>query len=130
NPPFNEPSDRASPHADRAEAHVADDELFENWIKKAATLLHAKGNLAIIARPSSLKAILDAADRRFGALRIIPIHPRPKTDAIRILVTAQKGSRERLAIGEGIVLQSSADGHALTVAAERLVNGQACLTRG
>ncbi|MEM1378250.1 MAG: methyltransferase [Pseudomonadota bacterium] len=123
NPPFNEPGDRESPHADRAEAHVADDELFEVWVKKAATILHAKGKLAIIARPSSLKPILDATDRRFGALRVTPIHPRANLDAIRILVTGQKGSRERLAMAKGLVLQERADEAGFTQEVEALVNG-------
>ncbi|MEL6919729.1 MAG: methyltransferase, partial [Pseudomonadota bacterium] len=125
NPPFNEPGDRTSPHADRAEAHVADDELFQVWIKKAATLLHAKGKLAIIARPSSLKAILDACDRRFGAMRVVPVYPRAKADAIRVLITGQKGNRERLAMVQGIVLQGNPDGHELSEEADRLVNGVA-----
>ena len=76
NPPFNDARDRMSPHDARAGAHVLDVDLFERWIRKAATVCHAKGRLALIARPQSLADIVAACDRRFGGLRIRPVHAR------------------------------------------------------
>ncbi|MEM0899652.1 MAG: methyltransferase [Pseudomonadota bacterium] len=127
NPPFNERSDRESPHADRAEAHVADDELFEIWVKKAATVLHAKGQIGIIARPSSLMVILNAMDRRFGGLRMTAVHARAEDTALRVLLTGTKGSKKRLEIGPRIVLHGPT-GHAFTEEAQAIVNGATSLT--
>lgn len=127
NPPFNEPGDRASPHTAKADAHVMDTALFETWLKKAASVLHAKGQIALIARPSSLTAILNACERRFGGLRVVPVHPRAELDAIRILVIGQKGNRKRLTIAKGIQLQADADSHDFTSRAEALINGQATI---
>lgn len=123
NPPFNDPSDQTTPHDVKANAHVMTADMFELWIKKAATVLHAKGRLALIARPESLPEILTACQRRFGALHVTPVHPRGTLDAIRILVTGQKGSRKRLAIGQGIVLQGMIDSHDFTAEADALMNG-------
>lgn len=123
NPPFNDPADRATPHDVKAEAHVMSVNLFEIWVKKAASVLHAKGQLALIARPESLPEILSACARRFGALRITPIHPRAGEDAIRILLTAQKGNRKRMAIAKPVILQTSTDSHAFTDEADALING-------
>ncbi|MEN0000321.1 MAG: methyltransferase, partial [Pseudomonadota bacterium] len=76
NPPFNDPKDRATPHAGRSDAHVMPADLFNVWLRKASTILHAKGRMALIARPFSLHEILIAAERRFGAIRIVPVLPR------------------------------------------------------
>ena len=92
NPPFNDASDRQTPHQVKSGAHVMEDGLFEVWLRKAATVLHAKGSFALIARPQSLSDILEAADRRFGALQLTPVYPRVGEDTIRILVRGTKGS--------------------------------------
>lgn len=127
NPPFNDARDRMSPHDARAGAHVLDVDLFERWIRKAATVCHAKGRLALIARPQSLADIVAACDRRFGGLRVKPIHARNGNDAIRVLVTGQKGNRARLAITAPLVLHAGTDGHSFTDEADALINGRASL---
>lgn len=121
NPPFNDPADRATPHDTKADAHVMRADLFEVWLKKSASVLHAKGKVALIARPESLPDILSACARRFGALCVTPVHPRANEDAIRILVTGQKGNRKRMALTPALILH--ADGHSFTEQAERLING-------
>lgn len=123
NPPFNDPADRATPHGTKADAHVMQADLFDVWLKRAASVLHAKGQIALIARPESLPDIFNACARRFGALRITPVHPRAGDDAIRILLTGQKGNRKRLAICKPVILQASANGHAFTDQADALING-------
>ncbi|MEO0543403.1 MAG: methyltransferase [Pseudomonadota bacterium] len=122
NPPFNDASDRQTPHQVKSGAHVMEDGLFENWLRKAATVLHAKGSFALIARPQSLQNIVDAADRRFGALQVMPVYPRQSEDAIRILVRGTKGSRKRLELNPPLILHPD-EGGAFTSHAEALING-------
>lgn len=123
NPPFNDPADRTTPHATKADAHVMQVDLFEIWLKRAASVLHAKGQVALIARPESLPEIVSACARRFGALRVTPVQPRAHEDAIRILLTGQKGNRKRMAIGKPVILQAAANSHAFTDEADALING-------
>jgi tRNA1(Val) A37 N6-methylase TrmN6 len=96
NPPFNDASDRQTPDAIKANAHVMGETLFEDWIRTAAAIVKPGGGMALIARPQSLNDILNAIGQRFGALEIIPVHPHAEAAAIRIIVRGIKGSRARL----------------------------------
>lgn len=126
NPPFNDAADRSSPDALRRSAHVMDDGLFEQWIRTAAAIVRPDGGLAIIARPTSLTAILDALKGRFGDARIVPVLPRPGVPAIRILVRAVKGSRAPLSLMPALVVHGDA-GDAFTARADAVTNGAASL---
>ena len=123
NPPFNSPSDRATPDALKAAAHVKIDGLFEAWLRTAAAILTPGGQIALIARASLLKEILDSAEGRFGALKLLPIHPRPAMPAIRVLVTGIKGSRAGMSVAAGLVLHGEA-GNGFAARAEAVVNGE------
>ena len=122
NPPFNDASDRQTPHQVKSGAHVMEDGLLETWLRKAATVLHAKGHFAMIARPQSLQDILQAASRRFGALQVKPVYPRIGEDAIRILVHGTKGSKKRLELNPPLILHEG-EGGGFTAQAEALING-------
>jgi tRNA1(Val) A37 N6-methylase TrmN6 len=126
NPPFNSPRDRATPDAMKASAHVMSEGLFEAWLRTAAAVLRPGGEMAIIARPASLKEILEACDGRFGAVRILPIHPRPSEAAIRILITGVKGSRAGLSLEPPLVLHGQS-GNGFSARAEAVINGEACV---
>lgn len=125
NPPFNEGSDRASPDALRRAAHVMADGLFESWLRTASAIVRPRGMVALIARPQSLRDILAALDGRFGAARILPVHPRAGAPAIRVLARAVRGSRGGLALEAPLVLHGDDDG--FTPAAEAAINGRAGL---
>lgn len=124
NPPFNSPRDRATPDTRKAAAHVMADGMFEAWLRTAAAVLRPGGNVAVIARPASLKEILITSEGRFGALRILPVLPRPAEPAIRILVTGVKGSRAGLNLEPQLVLHGEA-GNGFSIWAEAVVNGEA-----
>lgn len=124
NPPFNDGTDRRTPDALKAEAHAMEDDLFERWIKTAGAILKPGGQLSLIARPQSIAEIIAACARRFGGLEITPIHPRAGESAHRILVTAIKGSRARLALRMPLVMHEGPQ-HAFTPFVNDLNNGRA-----
>ena len=95
NPPFNDAGDRRTPDALKADAHAMTEGLFESWVRTAGAIMIPGGQLSLIARPESIAEIIDACGRRFGGIEITAIHPREGENAVRILVTAIKGSRGR-----------------------------------
>ncbi len=123
NPPFNPARDRQTPDAAKAGAHVMQDGLFEAWLPTAAAIVRPGGSVALIARPQSMSDILGAMAARFGALRIVPVHPRADEAAIRIIVTGTKGSRARLSLEPPLVLHG-ASGNASLARAVAIVNGE------
>lgn len=125
NPPFNARHDRATPDELRRQAHVMDEDPFAAWIRSAAAVLRPRGGLALIARPSSLRAVLDAMDGRFGSAQILAIHPRPGATAIRIVVRAVRASRAALSISPPLVLHETGD--AFSARADAINNGRASL---
>lgn len=124
NPPFNAGSDRKTPDPLKAEAHAMEsDDLFERWLRTAAATLKSGGQVSIIARPESMADILVALGKRFGGVEITPVCPRPGDDAIRILVTAIKGSRARLRLRDRILIHEG-PGHAMSARMNDLSNGR------
>jgi len=126
NPPFNDASDRMTPDAVKAEAHVMEADLFEAWIRTAAAIVRPGGGMAIIARPASIAPILDALSGRFGGAAIVPIHPRPAKVAIRIVIRATRGSRTGLTLEPALILHGQT-GNGLSTRAEAIANGEAGL---
>lgn len=126
NPPFYAASEvRASPDNRRADAHVGAAGFIDNWTKAFAALVAGQGRLAMIHRPDALPDILAACEGRFGALAVLPVHPRAAEPAVRILVGGVKGSRAPLRLLPGLVLHGS-DGR-FTPEAEAIHRGEAFL---
>ena len=128
NPPFNDGSDRRAPDALKAEAHAMEDDLFERWIRTAGAIMKPGGQLSLIARPQSIAEIIAACGRRFGGIEITSIHPRAGEKALRILVTARKGSRARLNLRMPLVMHDG-PGHAFSPLVNDLNNGRASYPR-
>lgn len=104
NPPFAEAGQgRASPDPLKASAHVMAGTL-EDWIRAALRLMTPQGDLIVIHRGDALTALLSALDRRFGNIRIIPVHPAEGGAASRILVRASRASRAPLRLLPALVL--------------------------
>ena len=109
NPPFNDPlRQRASPQAGRRLAHAASHGQLTAWAGVASRLLKPNGVLTLIWRADGLARALDALTRRFGAIAVLPVHPRPDAAAIRVLVRAVKSSRAPLRLLPGLVLADAA----------------------
>lgn len=128
NPPFNDGRDRRAPEALKAEAHAMTDDLFESWIRTAGAITMPGGQLSLIARPSSVADIISACGKRFGGLELTAIHPRPGEDAIRLLVTAIKGSRSRL-VWRAPLFVHGEEGHAFAPIVDALNNGRKAYVR-
>jgi len=129
NPPFNAGRDRQTPDPLKAEAHAMEiDDLFERWLRTASAILKPSGQVSIIARPESLSDILVALGKRFGGVEITPVCPRGGVDAIRILVTAIKGSRARLSLRDRIVVHGG-PGNGFSDLMKQLNNGHAAWPR-
>ena len=127
NPPFNPASDRPSPDALRRQAHVMEDEaLITDWLATAAAILRPGGGVAIIARPSSLGAVLSALAPHFGAVEIKPVLPRADKPAIRFVARARRGANEPLALLPPLVLHGEAS-NAFTAEADAIGSGRAAL---
>lgn len=128
NPPFHE-AGRARMPAPKSAAYLMKKQEhgsgLEAWVKRATSILAPKGRLALIHRADELGAILASLKGRFGAIRLIFVHPRPDQPANRILVGAIKGSRAPLTILPPLALHES-DGR-FTPNAENLNRGAARL---
>ena len=122
NPPFNDPRrQNVSPDPRRRLAHVADPDLLGRWVESAARLLKPEGRLTLIWRAEGLPGVLDVLAPVFGAVSVLPVHPRPDAAAIRVLVRAVKGESAGHQNHAGLVLNGS-DGRP-TVAAENILRG-------
>jgi tRNA1(Val) A37 N6-methylase TrmN6 len=126
NPPFNAAIDRATPDTLKREAHVMEDGLFESWVRTAAAIVKPRGGLAVIARPVSLRPLLDAISGRFGNAEILAVHPRADKPAIRIVVRAVRGARGGLSLQPPLMLHEG-PGHRFCERADAINNGLASL---
>ena len=105
NPPFNDGSrHQSSPDAQRQVAHVAREDTLAQWIHAARRILKPGGSLTLIWRAEGLADILTKLHRGFGGIRILPVHPDPTKPAIRVLVSAIKGSGAPMSIRRGLNL--------------------------
>lgn len=128
NPPFNAAADRRTPDALKADAHAMTEDLFESWIRTAGAILKPGGKLSLIARPESIADIIAACGHRFGGLEMTLIHPREGEPAIRMLVSAVKGSRARLVFRAPFVMHEAGT-HRFAAFIDDLNNGRAAYAR-
>jgi len=108
NPPFNA-AQNPSPDPARRLAHAAGEDTLASWVGTATRLLRHGGVLTLIWRADSLYDVLAALAEDFGAVTVLPVHPKLQAPAIRVLVRAVKGARWPLAMLPGLVL-AAADG--------------------
>jgi tRNA1(Val) A37 N6-methylase TrmN6 len=108
NPPFNA-AHNPSPEAGRRLAHVDTGETLLQWLSTAVRLLRAGGTVTAIWRVDDVAELLAVLAPEFGGIAVLPVYPKPRTPAIRVLVRAVKGSNAPLALLPGLVL-ADADG--------------------
>jgi tRNA1(Val) A37 N6-methylase TrmN6 len=124
NPPFfEEGAVRRSPQRGKSEAHVfAVGEGLEAWLRAATAILAPKGQLVMIHRADRIAEVLQTLAGRMGEARLRFVYAEADQPAIRLLVSARKGSRAPLQILPPLVLQV---GGAFTAEVEALHRGEA-----
>jgi tRNA1(Val) A37 N6-methylase TrmN6 len=120
NPPFNA-LQNSSPEPGRRLAYAASQGALRQWVRTASRLLRAGGALTLIWRADGLDEVLTELASGFGAIAVLPIHPKPGAPAIRVLARATKGRRGPLALLPGFIL-ADADGRP-SAAAEHVLRG-------
>ena len=124
NPPFNLPTERASPDMRRSEAHVTDAETFEAWLRTAAHIVKPGGALTMIARPENLPVLLAAWSGRFGGPTLRAAFVGAGPSAGRILLRGRKGARDPLRIFPELRLR---DGNGVTELGRAVADGEAAV---
>ena len=126
NPPFHDPSrQNVSPDPEKRLAHVASGGLLAGWVEAASRVLHSAGSLTLIWRADGLGDVLAALGEGFGAVAVLPVYGRAGQPAIRVLVSARKGSRAPLALLPGLTLND--EGGSPTAEAEAILRGAGAL---
>lgn len=126
NPPFlEEGRARISPDRGRAAAHALPAGGLEAWLRACMGLLKPKGRLVIIHRADRLADCLAGLGNGMGGVAIRSVHPAADQPAIRVLLSALKGSRAPLSVLPPVILNAS-DGR-FTPQAEALHRGEADL---
>lgn len=121
NPPFNV-AQQPSPDRSRRMAHAASPDTLRGWLAAGARLLRSDGAMTLVWRADGLGDVLAALTTDFGAITVLPVHPKPDAPAIRILVRAVKGNRAPLKLLPGFLL-ADADGKPSAQAEAVLRNG-------
>ena len=105
NPPFYDMTrHRSSPNALKAASHAMPDAGLDAWVRYMARMTKAGGTAIMIHRTDHLPAMLSAFQRRFGALQLLPLHPRRGEPASRVILRGVKGSRAPLELCNGVSL--------------------------
>ncbi len=127
NPPFNAPQN-FSPHGGRRLAHSAAGDTLVSWLKTAFRLLRSAGIATLIWRADGLDSVLAEISGGFGAIAVLPIHAKPDTPAICVLVRGVKSSRAPLSLLPGFFLADRAG--TPTAEAEAVLRAAAALPLG
>jgi tRNA1(Val) A37 N6-methylase TrmN6 len=110
-----------SAHPLKAAATAESEAKLTDWIAAARDALKPGGILTLIHRADRLDDVLAAVSRSFGGIAILPLHPKRDRAANRIILRAQLGSGEKLAILPGLVLHE--ENGAFTTAADSILRG-------
>jgi tRNA1(Val) A37 N6-methylase TrmN6 len=115
-----------SAHPLKAAATAESEAKLADWIAAARDALKPGGVLTLIHRADRLDDVLAAVSRSFGGIAILPLHPKRGRAANRIILRAQLGSREPLALLPGLVLHE--ENGAFTAAADSILRDGAAIT--
>lgn len=121
NPPYHVDG-RSSPSPDplKANAHAMAPVDLDAWMRFLAAAAMAGGTATVIHRAEALPELLACFANRFGALKILPIHPRVGKPASRVIIQGRKGSRAPLTLLPGLILHA-AEGHAFRPSIEAIL---------
>ncbi len=112
NPPYMEAGSHIhSPSKAKAKAmgHIEDNINLKNWIACAHRHIKGQGSFTLIHDAGQIDNIIHAlygreGGKRFGGVEIIPIYPRTRTPAKRIIIRAYKHKKSPAIIHQGIIM--------------------------
>jgi tRNA1(Val) A37 N6-methylase TrmN6 len=129
NPPFHIDTDgTASPQPLKAVSHAVSEADLDRWMKFLTRMTAPRGRLTMIHKTEALPRLLAAFDRRFGAITVLPVHPRSDQPANRVIVSGIKGSRAALRLVPGLILHDQ--GRQFTPEANDILRHGAALPLG
>lgn len=111
NPPFHVEGDGTAA-ADRlkAAAHAMPATGLEQWSRFLARMAKPGGTATIIHKAEALPDLLAGICKRFGAVRVLPLHAQADAPAIRVIVHGTKGSKAPPMLLPAFVLHSANGG--------------------
>ena len=105
NPPYlTEGRHRPSRDDLKKASHAMPGDGLDRWLRFMARMTRPGGTALLIHRADCLEALLSALSGRFGAVVVLPLHPREGAPASRVIVRATKASRAPLRMAQGLVL--------------------------
>jgi tRNA1(Val) A37 N6-methylase TrmN6 len=120
NPPFHGlDAGTPAPHALKVGAHAMPEAELEAWARFMARMAAPGATVTLVHKAEALARLLGVLERRFGAVKVLPVQPRVDAPAHRIIVEATKGSRALPMLLPPFVLHE-ADG-AFTPAAQAIL---------
>jgi tRNA1(Val) A37 N6-methylase TrmN6 len=127
NPPYLEAgtyTPSASEERAMALGHEGRETSLKDWIDAGFAALKSGGSLSMIHRADMTDKIILGLGKRFGAIEIIPLYPRPGEEAKRVIIRAIKDRKTPARLHAGLVLHE-ADGRYTTAADAILRDGAA-----
>ena len=113
NPPYHtQGRGTAARDSVKAGAHAMAEGGLDRWVRFMAAMTRPGGGAAVIHKAEALPELLEAFAGRFGALVVLPVHPRSGAPATRVILCGTKGSRAPLQLRAGLILHD-ADGRFL-----------------
>lgn len=108
NPPFHDrKSHSPGPRTDKNTAQAMSEDDRAAWIKSAHGRLKHRGVLTMIYSTNALAALLQLMDHKFGGLAIIPLWPKLRMPAKRVIVRGVKDSHAPLTLLPGLILHDN-----------------------
>lgn len=101
----------------KAASHAMPADQLDAWVRCAARLARPRGTFTMIHKADALGEILSAFGRRFGGVKVKPIHAREGEAAIRVLVQGTKGSRAPLELRPPLILHTTGPSFTVEVSA-------------
>jgi tRNA1(Val) A37 N6-methylase TrmN6 len=108
NPPYQIDTD-ATPSGTplKAAANAMPPDALDAWARFMAAMVRPGGTATVIHRAEALPALLAVFERRFGNLRILPIHPHATAPANRVIVRGIRGSQAPLGLMPPLIVHDA-----------------------
>ncbi len=111
NPPyFVSENSTKSQKKERNNARLMKQGEIEKWVKFGAATLKQRGKIIFIFNTQNLISLLQALEKSFGNIIILPIVSRKNLAAKRVLISAIKGSRTPLELKSPLIIHKKQGG--------------------